>query len=1011
MFRRTFRCFVIATLTAIGFSPAQTGQSISFEKPDVEAVKRCGDKELSVTELWNGFRLDCLMQDLQADVTMNGAIIRSTSESEGAGVFSIRAARGGREGLMRELPLKVDRVNASDNAVSIKRAHVVEEYTASCDGIRQDFIITGRPEGMGKLFVELAMEGAAPVLVMKDGIKVRLASGRELVYHALRVFDATGKRLEAEFGMAGKHGAKVAIDDSGAKYPIRIDPTITDADWVSMGGIPGVDEDIYALVIDPSGNLYTGGEFTVAGEVVVNHVARWDGSTWSALGSGMNGNVYALEVDNAGNLYVGGRFDTAGDIVVNGIAKWDGNEWSALGGGVNGYVNSLAVDDSGTMYAGGRFDTAGGVSANNIARWDGNTWSALGSGTNSSVFALVQDNAGNLYAGGGFNTIGGTAANAIAKWDGSVWSALGNGMNWDVKAIVFDNSGNLYAGGTFDTAGSIAANCIAKWDGDAWSALGSGINNPFDVGGVWGLAFDGEGNLYAGGCFDTAGNTAARNIARWDGTTWNALGSGVSGTENYYYQINAFSLDSSGNLYAGGLFTIAGGTAANNIAKWNGTAWSALGSGTNYNVHAFASDSSGNLYAGGEFTTIGGIAANCIAKWDGSTWSALGSGMGGILYQPDVYALALDNNGNLYAGGEFTTADGAAANHIAKWDGFAWSALGSGMNGRVKALVIDDDNNLYAGGKFDMAGGVSANNIARWDGNTWSAMGSGMNNSVSALATNSSGNLYAGGSFIAADGAEANHIAKWNGYTWGAMGSGMNNSVTALVIDNDDNLYAGGDFDTAGGTSACHIAKWDGGAWNALGSGISGPADYMDDIYALSMDSSGNLYAGGEFTTAGGTAANRIARWDGSVWSAMGSGIISCEQFPDETVFTLLVDNSGTLYAGGEFIVIGGKVSAYIAQCKLTGMVVRPRENGNAYQSSIVCNFRSDVLRFRLQHETSITYRIFTLTGREALRCSKLLTSGTHSLRINTATIAKGAYIVQVQAGKESMRFRMTKKR
>ena len=93
-----------------------------------------------------------------------------------------------------------------------------------------------------------------------------------------------------------------------------------------------------------------------------------------------------------------------------------------------------------------------------------------------------------------------------------------------------------------------------------------------------------------------------------------------------------------------------------------------------------------NLYAGGYFTTAGGVTANYIAKWNGSAWSALGSGMGG----DPVYALAVSGT-NLYAGGDFTTAGGVSANYIAKWDGSAWSALGSGM----------DDARLCAGGERD----------------------------------------------------------------------------------------------------------------------------------------------------------------------------------------------------------------------------------------------------------------------------------------------------------------------
>ena len=95
------------------------------------------------------------------------------------------------------------------------------------------------------------------------------------------------------------------------------------------------------------------------------------------------------------------------------------------------------------------------------------------------------------------------------------------------------------------------------------------------------------------------------------------------------------------------------------------------------------------LYAGGDFTTAGGVAANRIAKWDGSSWTALGSGMNN-----DVHALAVFDDGGgpaLYAGGAFTTAGGVAANRIAKWDGSSWSALGSGMTGMTSLRRLCPD--------------------------------------------------------------------------------------------------------------------------------------------------------------------------------------------------------------------------------------------------------------------------------------------------------------------------------
>jgi hypothetical protein len=337
------------------------------------------------------------------------------------------------------------------------------------------------------------------------------------------------------------------------------------------------------------------------------------------------------------------------------------------------FDHSFDIDYSKSLYAGGYFTTAGGITANYIAKWNGSNWSALGSGMDNHVYALTHDYAGNLYAGGLFTTAGGNLARFIAKWNGSTWSALGSGMSYSVNALSCDNDGNLYAGGQFITAGGITVNYIAKWDGSNWSALGSGMNSH-----VRALTYGDDGNLYAGGSFTTAGGITVNYIAKWDGSNWSALGSGMSYSTPSLTTVNALTHDA-GNIYAGGLFTTAGGITVNHIAKWDGSNWSALGSGMDNYIRALIYDNNVNIYAGGNFTTP----ATRIAKWDGSNWSALGSGM-----DLEVEALAHDNAGNLYAGGQFTTAGGIAVNCIAKWDGSNWYKLGSGMNNYVYAFDI-----------------------------------------------------------------------------------------------------------------------------------------------------------------------------------------------------------------------------------------------------------------------------------------------------------------------------------
>ena len=158
-----------------------------------------------------------------------------------------------------------------------------------------------------------------------------------------------------------------------------------DSSWDDRFAVQGLDGPVRAVVADAAGSVYVTGDFTLAGGVPVNGIARWDGTAWSPLGSGIAYGVEALAVDASGNLYAAGSFTVAGGVNASNIARWDGAAWSPLGSGLNSTTSALAVDPSGNVYAGGLFWTAGGVGANRVAKWNGSTWRALGTRSGGEV--------------------------------------------------------------------------------------------------------------------------------------------------------------------------------------------------------------------------------------------------------------------------------------------------------------------------------------------------------------------------------------------------------------------------------------------------------------------------------------------------------------------------------------------------------------------------------------------------------------------------------------------------
>ncbi|MGB3969010.1 MAG: hypothetical protein WBO45_19915 [Planctomycetota bacterium] len=328
-----------------------------------------------------------------------------------------------------------------------------------------------------------------------------------------------------------------------------------------------------------------------------------------------------------------------------------------------------------------------------------------------------------------------------------------------------------------------------------------------------------------------------------------------------------------------------------------------FGTGADSGVFAAALQANGNLVVGGNFTTVGGTAASRIAQWNGTSWSALGTGMNG-----DVHALRVLANGDLVAGGAFTTAGGTTVNCLARWNGSTWSAFASGVDAlapfgsSVQALAVLPNGDLVIGGSFAAVSGVPAANIARWNGVAWSAFTTGTNGPVKALAVTPGGGMFVAGSFTTAGGVLCNSFARWQTGAWAAAGTGLGLfGADCLAVMPNNDIVVGGSFLTAGGAPANRIARWNGAAWSTFGTGMNAV------VTALCALPNGDLVAGGLFTNAGGGAANLIARWNGSAWSAFGSGV-------DAAPLELLQDLSGAVVVAGNFTTAGGNAANRLAR-------------------------------------------------------------------------------------------------
>jgi hypothetical protein len=488
-------------------------------------------------------------------------------------------------------------------------------------------------------------------------------------------------------------------------------------------------------------------------------------------------------------------------------------------------------------------------------------------------------------------------------------------------SIKFDDGTGekVYFLGSYTSAGNAAALSIVGWDGRRFHSLfGPGASDLAMSNGDFGVFDDGSGPaLYVCGDIRAAGGLPISNVARWDGTQWSALGEYL-GWQSYDW-IGTVASGPAKGLYISGVISYS--DFRYSLARWDGATWHQIDTGElsiGYMVE-YDDGSGPALYFRGS-TCDNSHYCSVIYRWDGSELTRIGAASSGI-WTMTVFDMG-DGPALYVIGDEFLTEiDGVPVNGVAKWDGQEWSGLGEGefyeQGLGICGANVGGKPRIYVTGTISTIGGQQVQNIAMWDGENWASLGGiqiGQGELITSFGSGDDERVIVGGMFTSVGDAGARYLAQWDGQAWAPLQPGVVGTIYDLHesrVSGEPALYAAGGFTAYGPIRSYDIARWDGETWQTIGADASGPSSPLVNRL-IDFDDAGvtQLVAGGLFTSMGGVPASHIARWDGDAWSGLGAGVSG-----EVRALAVFDDGEGdALYAGGAFQQAGGMPAKFIAK-------------------------------------------------------------------------------------------------
>ncbi|MCH8554088.1 MAG: T9SS type A sorting domain-containing protein [Schleiferiaceae bacterium] len=433
--------------------------------------------------------------------------------------------------------------------------------------------------------------------------------------------------------------------------------------------------------------------------------------------------------------------------------------------------------------------------------------------------------------------------------------------------------------------------------------------------------------IIVGGVFSRYNGAQRNRIARLHPN--GALDISFSVGSGFNEHVRTLALQTDGKVIVGGDFSRYNGTNVNGLVRLQATGARDqtfdIGDGSNNKVRTVAVQNDGKVLVGGEFTSFNSSIANRIVRLenDGSIDLNFAAGTG---FNGPVYDIKIQQDGKILVAGAFTNFNGVIRNNIIRLNqnGTLDSTFNPNANFNVKvnSLCLQPDGKIIAAGDFTTFNGVTRNRIARLQANgnldfTFNPH-LGFSGEVFSISQQSDGKILAGGFFASFNNFSSSMIARLHnngGFdTTFNAGLGLNNVVYSTTIRNDDKICLGGSFSLYDGFSRNKFVQLN----------EDGTVDFdfnphpgaNNTVNAFLVQPDQKLIVLGDFTVFNGYPRNHITRLhvDGSLDSSFNLGTGATA-----SIRCGALQQDGKILIGGNFTFYSGYRSGRLARLNTDG--------------------------------------------------------------------------------------------